>query len=233
MSSLETISFKLIIFLLVLGCLTMAFFKILTTFILPAVHNRRLKRIFKKWSYRLEVLTWVSILSYAIYRLLLESPEITLVFLVILGCLGWNFWKDTIHGIIFRLDDKVKPGDTISILEEKGVIEKIGIRNLILRTTLGEQMVVPFQKINGYRIITEEGRENIVSFQISTQEIERFGGNKELKKLIMSWPWTTPNHEPKIEKAGENNWEISAWVISPDPEEKIKEYVINAIRQKP
>lgn len=231
MIPIENISLTLVMLLFVIGIIIVTFFILFYNFIFPAIRNRRLKRFIRKWIYRLELLTWLSFLIYSIYRLLLASPITTIVFLTLIILLGWNFWRDILQGAILKIDDKVRPGDTISILGEKGMIETMDRRNLTLRTHQGEQMIVHYRKMEGYRIITEQGKENVVRYIISREVVNSFGGAKELKKLIVAWPWASPKHEPQIVPVDEVNIEITVWSTNPGVRENFINYILNEISE--
>jgi hypothetical protein len=232
MIPLENISLLLIVVLAVTGVLIAAFFKILYSFIFPLIDNRRLKRFFNTWIFRLELVVWLAFSIYSIYRLLFSSPVITLVLILLILVLGWNFWRDVISGIIFKMGEKVKVGDTISILGEKGTIDEIGVSNLILRTHQGVQTIIPFRKLEAYSIIMEQGKDNILHYTIPRIKMELFGGEQELKKLIMAWPWASPKHEPKIVPFDDENMEILVWATDPGVRENLISYILSEIPEQ-
>jgi len=225
------ISLPLLIAFVVLGVTIVIVFRILHVLILPSIERRKVKDFFANWIFRLELLTWIAFAVYFIYRFMLVSPLVTLVVLILVVAIGWKFWKDLFSGIILKLEDRIKPGDSIAFTEESGNIVEMGNRNITLKSKQGEISVIPYSNINGYKIIREQGRDNVLRFRLSKVSIKSFGGNQALKKLILSCPWSSPRHTPEIQSIDDSQVEITAWAMDSEVKDRLKEYVLRAMSQ--
>ena len=229
MIAMGKISLPLLIVFLVIGVLIIVFYRILYAFIIPSIERRKVKRFFAIWIFRLEIMTWAAFVVYFIYRFMLLSPLFTLVILILIVALGWKFWKDIFSGVILKIENKIKPGDSISIAGESGTVEEMSSRNVSIKGSHEELIVIPYSDIGGYKIIREQGRDNVLRFRLSKANIKSIGGDQALKKLIMSCPWASPRHTPEITSFDDTQAEVTAWAMDPEVKDRLREYVLRAI----
>jgi hypothetical protein len=164
---------------------------------------------------------------------MLACAPVTIAILILCTTLGWAYWKDLLAGIIFRLEGRVKPGDTIRVSEASGTVESIGRRMLGIKLKNGELLLLPFGNITfkGYNLILEQGRDNLVRFNISKEVAASFGGEKKLKKLIRSCPWASPIQAPGISHLDDSMLEITAWATDAGAREMLKDYILKYLEK--
>ncbi|MCP3932736.1 MAG: mechanosensitive ion channel [Bacteroidetes bacterium] len=232
----ENISFGLLVFLAIGAAIIIVGFWLLHRYVMPLIKSRQSNRIASIWLLRMEVLTWSLYALFAIYRLLLASPAITIIFIILLIVLGWNFWKSYFPGLLFRLEKTLEVGDSIRFNkdEEKmqeGIVQKISGRNVEIFLTTGEILMVPFHRLDSL-IISKSHPEGNLDRHIFIVNFERndISDKKTLiTKILFECPWSVPAKDPIIENLGKGQYQITSFAVDKEASEKLMAYVLQRV----
>lgn len=127
----------------------------------------------------------------------------------IIGIIIWFALKDIILGYILRSNNSLKPGNKLTIDNQTGNIKKLALRNLILDINNNNNIHIPYSKVINSKIINNEKLEkggNQYSFKIEIEKLKPYNIIiEDLKKEILSSPWSSVNETPKIELLNDNN----------------------------
>jgi len=80
-----------------------------------------------------------------------------------------NIFNNFVSGLIVLFERPVQVGDVIQIDNDTGVVERIGIRATIVRTTNRSEIIVPNGKLISERVVnwTLSGRQRIIELPVS------------------------------------------------------------------
>jgi len=228
----------LVFFAIVIGVLILVFW-LLRNYVLPLINKRRSARNASIWILRIESLSWFLFSMFALYRLLLVSPTITIVFVTILIVLSWSFWKDFFAGLLLRIERSVEVGDLIRINEgdnttQEDIVQKISYRNITVKRANGEFVLIPYHKLSELSM-TKSHREGKLFRQIFTVEMtkmDQLTAKELLLQILYENPWVVPAQKPLIEHIGNGIFQVTAFASDKDASERLVGFVKRKIENK-
>lgn len=106
-----------------------------------------------------------------------------------------NILSDLFSSLVIYFDQPFSPGDFIELGDDKGTVQKIGIKTTRIRSLRGEEIVVPNKDIAAARIknfkrLTERRVEFIlhIPYDVPAEELEKIPG--VVKKVVENTPNT-------------------------------------------
>jgi len=218
----------LIILTFVVATGIIATYQLIFKLVIPSVKNRKFKQFISTWAFRSQLLAWCLFIMFFFYQYFNSAPYFTIASVTIVLILGWIFWRDLIAGLIFKIDNKVSIGDTIECCEHTGKVNFIGNRNIILESSNKEQVILYHRMIvsRGYKIIREQDIDNAIEFKVAKSTLLKFGGVKEVQKLIEASPWASTLNQPEILISDNDHYLIKIWALNPDDKEKYKNSIL-------
>lgn len=213
----ESISIPLLILLVVLAAILFSTFWLIRNFVSPLIKSRKINRLATVWLFRLELLAWTLFVLFLLYRLLLDSALISLVFLSTTIILGWSFWKDFIPGLLFRLENQVAKGDFIRHDGQESTVDGIGFRNLLSSSTAGETIITPYHKLNEAIIIRARAEGKLLkhSFTLNLEEPDINNATALIEQYILECPWSAPLQKPEVKRLHSNEFQVTAYTADP------------------
>jgi small-conductance mechanosensitive channel len=181
-------------------------------FIIPRLAKSRLLRNwFNKYFSMFELFTWLLLslwfLPFMMHKHIYAGSGLLLIILSIFIWIAWFGLKDLIAGFIFKTNSGLHIAEQIEIGEYKGVIIKLGFRNLILETPEGNYISIPFSQIINKPIIkvsSAEIRHNRI-FDMEVKRVENIQKlTQEIAQKISMHPRSSILEQPKVELIGES-----------------------------
>jgi potassium-dependent mechanosensitive channel len=129
-----------------------------------------------------------------------------------------NIFNNFVSGIILLFERPVKVGDVVQIEDASGVVERIGIRASIIRTTSGSEVIVPNGKLISERVInwTLSNRQHSIELPITVaQNADPSRVITLLERTAAAHPLVTGDPPPQalVVKLGPDSlgFELRAW----------------------
>ena len=231
MNQLGQISPMLIIFFGISLSLLLLFYFIINTYVIPAIENRKFRSFVAKWTFRSELLLWVGFILFFLDRFIQSSPALIILIITLSLILGWYFWRDLISGVVFRIEQKAKIGDTIRFGELEGKILSLGNRNLVIQNKEKLKIVIPNHSIaqKGYHIIDQRDQNNELQITIDPKQVEAFGGMKAFRKLLYSNPWVHPGENAIITKREGGDIHVIVKTIHQGDQQNLEKYIFSEL----
>jgi small-conductance mechanosensitive channel len=208
----DIIQFTLI-FLLFLGAMIFAFFRLFKYLIQFMRIPVRQREFLLKYLPAAELFFWITFLMWASQLLYSRGQIISLVplliFTIIIILLGWFLLKDLVAGVIFRINNPYKINDYIHISGLSGKLISIGLQCLEIEDPQGRVIAIPYSKVAGNIISRAFPSQSILSHNFVLKinrvpETDIFSLTEKLRKTILTLPWSAQKKEPKIEIADES-----------------------------
>lgn len=217
----------LLILLAFFAVIIFTVFKLSRQYALPLVKNRKAYRYFDLWIFRGELLTWAIFIAFAIYRLIIASPYLSIIFIAILMLAGRAFWKDFIPGLLFRIEKHVEIGDSLRYGNGNCTIENINPRNLQLRNKDGEIIILPYSHIDEAVISKSVQKSKLYqfTFKIILKKLPTSTAILQIEKYIQECPWSVPSRQPTIHSLGDGDYEITSFTTDENAAAKQRMYV--------
>ena len=179
-----------VVLLLIIASLIFGFFFIFKRYISPFLGSRNAIKKATILSYRIEVLSWGLFAVFGLYQLLSDSFYITATILILIILAGRNFWRDLFAGIAFKIENKFEINDPVKYEEYKGVLDKISIRNIQIKTENEELVLIPFRKLSNSLFIKRQAKGKLHSAKISLSIGDR--NADDLIDLVNNWIYQCP-----------------------------------------
>ncbi|MCB0279135.1 MAG: mechanosensitive ion channel, partial [Calditrichaeota bacterium] len=146
-------------------------------------------------SYILQFLIWAGGLSLTIWLFIDYSINSSLLFnlFVVLAFifLGVNLLKNIYSGFLIYINKTFKIGDTIQLDGKVGVVSRIGIRSVHIRTPDQIEMIIPHSRIleETISVISDKVESKSVEFTIEIGELDSGETLKKLRYACYSSPY--------------------------------------------
>jgi small-conductance mechanosensitive channel len=194
-SQIGSIEVYTVILLGTLALFIFGFFFVFKKYIAPFLGSRRAVKKASILSYRLEVVVWGLYTVFGLYQLLTDSFYITTSILVLIILAGRNFWRDLFAGIAFKIENKFELNDPVKFADYVGVLEKISVRNIQIKTENEELVLVPFRKLSNALFIKRQAKGKLHSAKVSLQIGDRNADDLlvQINNWIYQCPWAVVN----------------------------------------
>ena len=145
-----------------------------------------------------QMIVWIFYLSWFIFLFLKSGSFFVIVVFAILFFILYvigRFWLIAlIAGIIFKSGGQVKKGDYFEKDENKGIINKLGSRFLIMENSDGNMIHIPFHSITSSVFRKNEiiDQKSGYSFELKIKNINTLEETKsKIQKSVLSLPWSS------------------------------------------
>lgn len=222
----EPISITLLLLLAIDAGLLYLIFWFIRKVIYPLIKIRRIQRLTEKWLFRSQLIAWSAFAIFSVYRLLLDSPIITLILIIALLVLSWSFLKDFIPGILFQLENQITIRDIIRINGQESNVEAIGLRSLISSNAAGETIITPYHKLQNAVVVRARAEGKLIkhSFTLKFPEKEPAQAAEQIRQILLECPWSAPLQIPVVKRTGEREFQITAFAADKFAAERQKAY---------
>ncbi len=205
----NTIPIFQILSMLFIGAVLHFVFRVTNTYIFPLKQGK--KATYKLIWQRIQVIVWIAYALLFFTILFYENKLITTVITAIIIGLGWNYWGNVFSGILIKLNNHLRVGDSIETDFVSGRIKKINISNTKLLNETGEIVVIPNSKLTrSVRKLQKQKRDyNTHIFIIKNDKLSY----AEIYKIALHCPYLATNQAINIERIQENEFQIKASLI--------------------
>jgi small-conductance mechanosensitive channel len=196
---------------------------IINHYVIPLI-KRKQHQINKYWQ-KLQIIAWLFFIGMFFIALIRANMFITLIFMVIILGLGWNFWSNIFSGIVIRFTNQFEPGEVISTDFAKGELKSINLSQSELINDKGETIVVPNKKLRG-AVLTHYHKKSNVQMHSFTVEFS----DKTIEavyQVALNCPFISANQKIEVERTQGNEFNINAAVIDSYFVDKVNTYFKN------
>jgi small-conductance mechanosensitive channel len=201
--------------LLLLGLLVYFVLRLIRFAIPYIAKNRNFREWITQYFSLFELFVWITFLlwflPYLVHRNIYAGVGLGLILLAIFIWIAWFGLRNLIAGFIFKSNNGLKIGQLIQIDDERGTIVKLGYRNIILDTTKGNLVNIPYSQITNKSLIKINSTEqrHSITFKLKTPK------TKNIKKIttdisahILMHPRCSITEKPNIELLEEQENEM-------------------------
>jgi small-conductance mechanosensitive channel len=210
-----------ILLIVVISIALVLLFSLLKT-LLPFYFKRfKEEKRFRKLLYYTEIIGGMLVLGmfagYLYQRSTVTAFILIAILLLVIFFIGIFFIKDYVAGLIVKASANYSLNDIIISNGIEGKIVKLGQRSLIITTSDGNKVFLPYSDLVGKIKSIKSASEikNNYNFSITVKndiEIEK------IKNFIITLPWvnTSVNPEIKISETNENNYVLNISIVAFD-----------------
>ena len=182
-------------------------------FIVPRLtRNRNMRDWFLKYFPMFELFVWLVLglwfLPFLMHKHLYAGGGLLLMILAIFIWIAWFGLKDLVAGFIFKTNSGLHMDEQIEVGEYKGVIIKMGFRNLVLETQAGNYISLPFSQIINKPIIKVSATDIRHSklFELHTQKSDNIQKlAQDIAAKISMHPRSSITEKPLVELVEEQD----------------------------
>jgi hypothetical protein len=187
------------------GIIILLIFTILR-FGIPYLIKKQKRQVYLKKILRIsEITIWIFYLCWFIFLFLKSGSFFVIVIFAvlffILYVIGRLWLIDLIAGIIFKSGGELKKGDYFEKDENKGLVDKLGSRFLVLENIDGNMVHIPYHTITSSIFRKNESIDQKSGYTFDL-EIKNTGNLEEIKsdirRSILSLPWSSIHKSPVI-----------------------------------
>lgn len=211
-----------LLFYVLFGAILFVVLYIINHYVIPLI-KRKQHQINKYWQ-KLQIIAWLFFIGLFFIALIRANMFITLIFMVIILGLGWNFWSNIFSGIVIRFTNQFEPGEVISTDFAKGELKAINLSQSELINDKGETIVVPNKKLRG-AVLTHYHKKSNVQMHSFTVEF----ADKTIEavyQVALNCPFISANQKIEVERTQGNEFTINAAVIDSSFVDKVNTYFL-------
>ena len=230
---LHKFGFDTILFLTVTGIVIYGVFFTLKNYILPFIKSRKLRSKMVFLVFRLETLIWALFICFAITRLMYDNFWITLAITSFIIIAGFNFGRNFLRGLVFRLEKKFEPGDPVRFKDYTGFIEGVSPLSVQIKTDTEEILEIPYTLFKDNLLIKRQVKGKLLSDKIQLNypiEKER-AVLKEIEKWLYVCPWAVKSSKNNIQVVETGTLVIHLYAVDKETLTKAKSYLRQQINQ--
>jgi len=212
-----------LLFYVLFGAILFVVLYIINHYVIPLI-KRKQHQINKYWQ-KLQIIAWLFFIGLFFIALIRANMFITLIFMVIILGLGWDFWSNIFSGIVIRFTNQFEPGEVISTDFAKGELKSINLSQSELINDKGETIVVPNKKLRG-AVLTHYHKKSNVQMHSFTVELS----DKTIEavyQVALNCPFISANQKIEVERTQGNEFTINAAVIDSSFVDKVNTYFKN------
>lgn len=216
-----------VLWLILAGVLLYGFVRLLNRYVLDLIRQRAAKRRIENWRYPLLLAVWVLYSGWALYQLIKVNFLVTLVFLGAVFLAGFKNWMQAFSGLLVRLEQGIREGDTIRTEHGTGKIERFRFLSLVIKTEAGERIHVPYHDITGAVFAQQTDKKQLIpqTFRVERPHEDDRTAREIIKKWVESCPWTVSAGEIQVRPDQSGGYIISARAIDASMFYKLEAYV--------
>lgn len=225
---LHGLSFSILFLLAILGAGIFIGFGLYRRLILPIILSKDSRsKNHPETIDRVEIVVWIVFVMVFIYYSLLSSLLVTVILLALAVIAFYDFWKNYFAGIILRFSAKIQVGDTITINDYSGKIMEFGNRALKMISPIGEEILIPYQRINAELKIGQKHVPKVLNktFVLEGAVKGHVRAKQQLEKALYKNPWIIISKPISI-ALEDQRATLSFYVLNNDFFDKAKERLL-------
>lgn len=187
----------------------------------------------------LELILWTFYFFWIVERLFESKSYYTyllpaLVFVLVVF-VAWFYFKDLIAGALFKIQHGPRPGRYLQVEQWSGVIKSIHATHLVLQTSSGGIVKIPYSKLQGNVLTQHEHEEHAGDLKIRIwpeQSLSEEDAMAQIRRRILLSPYCSfkkPVTVRRIEGDSRLGYEVVFTAVAPEfvgkVEELLKEHV--------
>ncbi len=223
-SNQSQLGVDVIILLLIIGAIIFGAYFLTRKYIIPFLNSRKAVKKAKRTVFRLEVITWVLFILFALTQLMKESFGITLALVTVIALIGVNFWVDFFAGIRFRFENKIKENDPVRFNEFSGIIQTIGTTAVQIKTEDEELIFINYRQLAKGTLIKRQAKGKLLSAKI-TLDISGLSEEQSIdavEKWVYQCPWSVPSSSTSITTQPVNKLNVTVYAVDDKSLNKIE-----------
>lgn len=156
----------IVIILMAMAAVIFGFFYLFKKYIMPILDSGKGLKKLELLLFRIEVCVWLVFTLFALTQLLTENLWVTVGLLAVVGLVGLNFWRDFFPGLLLRVSNKFQIKDPVRFKDFSGILEKLGVTTVHLKTDDEELVYIPYRQLNNGIFIKRQAKGKLISSKI-------------------------------------------------------------------
>ncbi|MCB9089676.1 MAG: mechanosensitive ion channel family protein [Calditrichae bacterium] len=158
-----------------------------------------------------EFLLWMLFIVWVLGKIAGNAQSLLplLLTLSLAGLVIWAAWfaiRDVVAGVILKAEDIYETGQQIKLKSLEGRIVKSGYRSLMIETTSGEVVKIPYSRIAGQQRVLSNPAEIARSHSFSLKVPKTTPLPEAIERVricALNAPWTSITREPQVKPGPE------------------------------
>ncbi|WP_070138299.1 mechanosensitive ion channel domain-containing protein [Crocinitomix algicola] len=219
------------IILLLIGGVIFGSFYLVRHYIVPVFETGKKNAKIELFLFRLETIIWLLFAFFSITQFLTESLFVTAALLLVVGLIGFNFWRDFFPGLWLRLGNKYKVNDPVRFMNYIGLISKIGTTSIHLKTKDEEIVYIPFHKLTSELFVKRQAKGKLMSKKIVYQigDIDKEKLLSAVNGWIQECPWSIPQSDYVVNLQSDGFLNITVYAVDEYSLTKTEFYLQNCL----
>ncbi|HFC00151.1 MAG TPA: mechanosensitive ion channel family protein [Phaeodactylibacter sp.] len=203
------------------GVLLFVVLHIIDNYIIPLSKDK--DSVVKKYWEKIQIISWLVFAGLLFIAAFRANMFITVAFGLVIFGLGWSFWRNVFSGIVIKLNNSFKIGETISTDFATGELKAIHLSQSELINPNGELVVIPNHKLST-AVLTHLYKKSNTKTYTFTVTPSKKQTSKDIYQMALTCPFISTNEKIEIERTNENDFKIKASVIDNDFLDKAQAY---------
>ena len=228
---LQAHSLPMLLVLTIVGALIFIGFQVYRQLILPILLSKDSGAAHQKAFKRLEIIAWAVYAIVVIYYSLLSSLLVTAILLALILFAFFDFWRNFFAGLVIRFGDKIQVGDSITTNDTSGKIIAFDARAMRILNALGEEVIIPYQRINAEVRIAQKRLPKVLfkTFVLEGVVQDYAKAKQQLEAALYQNPWIILSKPINI-ALEDQRASLSYYVLNNDFFEKSKRRLLKDLR---
>ncbi len=190
---------------LIVTCLMVGFglyliFLVYRKFILPSQLERIDGTVRHALYRKVEIIVWALYILFVLFGLLSYNLLVFGALVIIILFLFKGFWINYFHGVTVVYTGTICEGDDIIVGKSQGRISRFGLQALHLIKTTGEEIIVPYSKLNVPIRIAQKESPDVLMMSVTIQmgALNHPQMRQRIKDIVFANPWIMVNRPIEI-----------------------------------
>ncbi|RJP92446.1 MAG: mechanosensitive ion channel family protein [Desulfobacteraceae bacterium] len=168
------------------------------------MRNKKANPIFNRFFPLFEFTVWTVFLIWGAKQIFQTGTAGSIILVVMMmGVLTWAgsfVVRDWIAGVVFKAEDRYRIDDIVSFQNTRGRLTNLGYRSLMVETSDGRTVEIPYSSLVRESTIEKIPRETACAmFRLSVPAQEPFTEiQQQLQAIALCAPWTSITRKPHI-----------------------------------
>lgn len=220
MSDFRNIQISHILLFIAIGIVLFMGLYIVNNYILPMLKKKHFL-FFKYWQ-KIQLIVWIGY-SFLFYVTLFRSNmPLTLIISGIIIGIGWDYWRNIFSGIIIKINNQFRIGETISTENTTGKIISINLSHTELTNDSGELISIPNYVLRSsiLKHLFKKSTVQLYTFNIHIENADV----STIKNLAILCPFISSNQKIEVEKIKDSDYILRAGIIDISFAEEVNDY---------
>lgn len=142
--------------------------------------------------------------------------------------LAWTTLRDMLAGVFLRAGRVLVTGEHLRLTGDtivSGRVESLGVRAVVIKTSDGEQAVIPYHRLSADGIVRTPVVDGayLSTFRIAPSDRVPAGATEQtIRRCALHHHWASPIHEPEVRVLESGELEVTVFALAPERASEIE-----------